>query len=530
MKKRLLTLSLSTALSTALLTTVLPTTALYASELIGNPAGVENFFNLDKKPGMSISPSVEANDSLRQTHQEELNVLGGHFQRTGVKFTYGTMDYTFEKGILTVTSQHGGCISEDAQEKVDSLQEKLRGWSQDLNTFVKNYILYRKEARDVELLTLMNVLYANMPWTTFRQYPVEGTLDGNYLLTMEQIATATITQARESRVPITEKTINPTDHILLNHLAATVVGSEAYEEEDSIGRNIATFVKGSKLDQTAFEAFFDGILFKNSQLSDLLRNLGGEGCHLPRFKDSKHQESLGAEAALLMIMFQQHLVDPAAVDDLFAVNSKKLLEEQEKYVKSGIEKAMRERFLLSNRLVPEALARQRQVEAERAAMIALGDFANEDNVKAWIAAEGEEAKVAVVNNAQAAVALGEFAGDVLRAKWIGAGGEEAKTAVVADVKAAVTALSDLATVDSVTSWVTVEEDDARADVVDNALAEKALGDLASAALIADWITAEGDDARADVVSNAKVSAEKSETAKVEAEKAAAETAGAKKVS
>ena len=523
MKKRLLTLSLSTALSTALLTTILPTTALYATDLVVvdedrkqpiglNPASVDNFFNLDIKPGMTISASVEADDSLRKTHQEVLEAAQKHFQRYGVEFTFGGMDYVFKDGVLTAIPKNGGRIYKGAQEKIDSLEKKLKNWSNQLNTFVTDYVLYRAEARDVELLTLMNVLYANMPWVALRQHKLENVLDGRYVLTMEQITTATKNEARRSQVPITN-IFNPDRDMLWMHLAATVVDPSTYEEGDVIHDNIQTFVKGVQLDQTAFKAFFSGILFPNTELSALLKYPSGEHCGLPHFKDSKHQELLRAEAALMMIKFQQYLVDPAAVNELFTTNSEALIDERKKYVESGIENAERPRYLLANRLVPSALERQHQAEAKKAATIALGDFATKDFVTAWITANNERAKANIIRKAEATDALGDFSGKRLIEKWIAADGDDAKAAVVADVKAAATALGDLATAERVAVWVFAENEEDRAAIISNVQAVVALGKFKTAKSITAWIAADGDDAKAEVRAAA---AEKAETKKVEA--------------
>ena len=411
MKNPTFTLSITAILMTCI--AFICPTSLQAS-FKGNPWGIENPFNLNLASGMSLKPETEGDDSLRQTHQEIIDMLREHFKRDTVyfnrvkkvnKITSEITEYAFEGGTLTDKSLSEKVnLCESMIDTNSSLQGYLNEWKFSLNTFVDGYTKYVSEKRDVTLLTTMNKLYTGRAYGFQRQYAVEDILDGSFSFQMNQIVTKTKENARSTQVPIT-RLFDPVRDDLWIQLVAMVVDDNTYPENSIIRKNVQKAIKRVKLDHIAFTAFHDGILFKESTLSTLLSTLQGEACRLPKFRYPKYQNLLCAEAGLLMVQFQQYLVHPNSIKELWKNNTSELLVQRKIYVNSDIEKVIRSRFVLANRLVPEALGRQNKLEAD--ASKALGDLVAPELAKAWMIAESDEARTKVLSDAKVAKVINE---------------------------------------------------------------------------------------------------------------------------
>lgn len=182
-----------------------------------------------------------------------------------------------------------------------------------------------------------------------RPEALDTALDGTCVRTMNQIIGQTQKDALGSTPLISSDFDTDRDGLWIALAAATL-------HPDDYSVEVNSTVDGNRLKQLAFEGTHDGLIFTNEEFSSLIGNLCSGDHQLPTSDNKAYQSLVGAEAVLAMAMYQRFLVDPDAVNDLFALNADALVVEQKAFAESAIRNE-RSHKLLATDLVPVELLR-----------------------------------------------------------------------------------------------------------------------------------------------------------------------------
>jgi len=403
MKKQLLNLSLSTALSTALLTTFLPTTNLQASNVPSSSGGIiledsviaKNSLLVPSHVGIAIDKTTLPSNDQYVIHSHTADTLAEYFTTTVVYFENEQAYFTYlpktdeEGGELKYELKAGKNFSSSERLVIQALVKPLETWVAMRNDFIKRYFQYRADARDATLLGAVNQRYAKRAISMNRAEPLDTALDGTYGRVMSQILGQTLKDALGALPPITTDFDMERDGLWISLAAATL-------PEESYSIEVASTVDGNRLKQLAFEGTHAGLIFTNEEFASLISNLCSKEHQLPRSPDESYQNLLGAEAVLAMVMYQRYLVDPEAVDSLFALNAEALKGEQQVFAESAIRNERSHRLLATD-LVPVDMLRAQD------RLLAKVDFTDEEADAYGNAGNDRDEKALIVASAKARI-------------------------------------------------------------------------------------------------------------------------------